>query len=130
MNLYISTKSPTNEYQNSRLDKAITIAAIKLAYERNKGSLPSGPALDVSFFMAGAHEKLTFSGMRMGNYSADQETLYFERTVPDEILHSNKAEEFVKAVLQDVVSNAAEFFNTLKVDFDHGSWARVLQKMG
>ena len=129
MSLFISTTSPSPEYKDSNLEKAITAMAIKLTQERKLGYLPAGPVLDVNFLVSDKDNKPAFTGMRMGNYSAGEKTLYFEREVPSEILHSNNADVFIRAVLQDVVTNAADYFEEFKVEFDLLSWKRVLKHL-
>jgi len=127
MSLLISTRSPTADFKDSLLEKAITNTAAKLAQVRKLGQVPEGPVLDVTYLISGKHEKPSFTGMNMGNYSVGQKTLYFERAVPVEMLNSSKAEEFVNAVLCDVVANADEFFAELKQDFDRLAWERTLK---
>jgi len=129
MSIFISATSPTSDYKESILEKAITGVAMKLAQHRSKSKLPAGPSLDVNFLLTGKYEEPSFSGMRMGNYSIDQETLYFERSVPGEMIHSNNAEKFVEAVLQDVITNAADFFSEMNVNFDLVSWKRTLKEL-
>ena len=129
MSLFISTTTPSDTFKESRLDKAITEVAVKLAKERSQGTLPQGPSLDVNFLIPSQTEKPAFSGMRMGNYDADHSTLYFERSVPMDLVESSKAEEFVKLVLEDVVTNAAYYFEELKVNFDLPSWKHTLTRI-
>jgi len=129
MTIFISTTSPTASFKESKLEQAITQMAVKLAKERSTGSLPQGPSLDINFLVPGKYEKPDFTGMRMGNYDEEQTTLYFERFVPDRLLESDEAEEFVKLVLEDVVDNAASFFAEHKVNFDIKSWQRTLSTL-
>lgn len=129
MSLFINTTSPTADFKDSSLEKAITGMAMKLAMVRSQGNLPEGPGLDINFLVSTKDDNPGFTGMRMGNYGIDQNILHFERAVPVELLNSNSADDFVKAVLQDVVVNASYFFKELKVDFDLYSWKQTLDTL-
>ena len=129
MSFIISATSPTSDYRDSLLEKAITSTAMKLAKERSISSIPKDQQLDVSFLVSGKLEKPAFSGMRMGNFDDAENTLYFERAVPEEMLHSEKAEEFVMAVLEDVIMNASDYFQEYKINFDIFSWKKGLSNL-
>jgi len=127
MSLFVSIISPTSDIKDSKLEKAITTCAMKIAQHKKQGNLPEGPGLEVKFMLSGKHDKPSFEGMRMGNYSEKQNVLFFERAVSNELIDSDKANAFVEAVLQDVILNASYFFNELNTPFDIITWKRVLQ---
>ena len=93
MGLFISTVSPTADYKESPLDKAITEVALALALEQSKGNIPGQPSLELKFLIPGKYEKPSFSGMQMAFDENDHQTLYFERAVPIELVDSSKAKQ-------------------------------------
>jgi len=129
MSLFIRSTSPTKSYNDSLLEKAITQAAIYFTQQNNYGFLPSGPSLDINFLISGKYDKPKFSGMRMGNYNDESKTLYFEKVVPEDMLHSSMANAFVSAVLSDVIHNAADYFSDLDIQFDFSSWHKTLAEV-
>ena len=128
MSLYISIKFPDKSLSNSPIDTAITALASKLAVEKRNGRLSDAPALDLTFMLPGKNEKPDFSGMRMGGYSNDNRTLYFETAVPEHILLSDSAPDYVARVLEDMIMNAEIYFNDTGVDFDTAHWRKALGK--
>jgi len=126
MSLYISMNFPGSELTKSPIDDAITFLASHIAIEKRNGRLPQEPSLDITFMLSGKHEKPDFSGMRMGGYTADNKTLYFETAVPEHITHSEKAPFYVAMVLEDMIDNAEMFFNGTDVSFNGEHWRQAL----
>jgi len=104
MSLYISIKTPSQYLSNSPINDAITFLAAHAAIEKRQGRFPDGPALDVTFLFSGKNEQPDFSGMRMGGYNQDNQTL----------------------VLQDVIENASEFFKENNIAFNSDQWRRAI----
>jgi len=128
MGLYISMNMPGNELSKSAIDDAVTFLASHIAIEKRNGSIPSEPSLDITFMLAGKYEKPTFKGMRMGGYTQDNNTLYFETAVPEHITQSEKAPNYIALVLQDMIDNADIFFSGTDINFDADLWRSALQK--
>ncbi len=128
-NLCISMKTPSRELEKSPIDRAITTLAMGLAKEKRYSDLPEGPALDLSFLLSSPADSPNFSGMRMGGFTSDGHTLYFEVAVPTAMGYSVQAPRYVAAVVQDMVDNAASYFETLEVPFDAQQWHQALTPM-
>lgn len=127
MSLYISVNTPSAVLAKSPIDEAITFMATHLAMEKRSGRLPmDGPVLDVTFKLSTKEDAPPFTGMRMGGYSDENNTLYFETAVPESISHSPMATRYVTAVLQDVVDQATQYFAELKVPFDAEHWSTAM----
>jgi hypothetical protein len=124
--LYISMKTPTRDLEKSPIDRAITTLAACAATEGRSGGLPDGPTLDLTFMLSSKDDRPPFDGMRMGGYTADNQTLFFEASVPEAMGHSEQAPQYVAAVLQDMIDNAADFFQEQQVSFDASQWQQAL----
>lgn len=127
MSLYISMNIPGNELSKSPIDDAITFLASHIAIEKRHGRLPEEPTLDITFMLPGKYEKPAFSGMRMGGYTDDNKTLFFETAVPEHITLSEQAPYYVATVLEDVIENADLFFTGTGVNFNIDHWRTALQ---
>jgi hypothetical protein len=126
-NLCISMKVPSRDLDKSPIDRAVTTLAAGIAAEQRNGSLPAaGPALDLTFLLSTKDDKPPFDGMRMGGYTPESQTLYFEAAVPEAMGHSDQAPEYVAAILQDMIDNAAMFFEEQNVTFDAQQWLLAL----
>lgn len=128
-NLSISMKTPSRDLEKSPIDRAITVLAAGLAKEKRVGALPAGPALDLAFLLSSAQDSPDFTGMRMGGFTSDEKTLYFEVAVPQTMGFSHQASRYVAAVVQDMVDNAASYFDELAVPFDARQWHQALTPM-
>lgn len=127
MSLYISINTPDRNLENSPINEAITFMATQVAMEKRNGRLPkAGPALDVTFMLSAGEDMPPFDGMRMGGYTDDNKTLYFEKAVPEIVSNSVKASRYVAAVLQDAVDHAIRFFDEQQIPFDSASWLRAV----
>jgi len=129
MTLHISMTSPGNELSESPIDNAITFLASHIAIEKRQGRLPEGPTLDISFLLPSQYEKPDFSGMRMGGYTDENKTLYFETAVPETITQSERAPLYLAMVLEDVIDNASDFFIGSQITFNAEHWRTALQKL-
>lgn len=124
MSLYITINNPSPLLDKSPIGEAITFMAMQIAMEKRNGRLPQkGPALDVTFMLSTGDDAPPFKGMRMGGYSGDNNTLYFETAVPEAISHSGFATRYVTAVLQDVIEHASEFFAEQEIPFEAEHWS-------
>lgn len=129
MSLYISTATASSEIKESSINQAITMLAATMAIKTRHGMIPDGPSLDVTFMLPGKYDKPNFTGMRMGNYNEKGNTLFFERSVPDHIVHSAKANEYVTIVMQDVINQANEFFKEESIAFDIQKWEELIDSL-
>jgi hypothetical protein len=120
---------PSAELSESTIYDAITFLASHIAIEKQNGRLPQEPTLDITFMLPGKHEKPSFDGMRMGGYTHDKKTLYFETAVPEHITRSEKAHYYVTVVLQDMIDSADIFFTESDVKFNASFWHSALHKI-
>ncbi|AOV16793.1 hypothetical protein BJI67_06725 [Acidihalobacter aeolianus] len=126
MKLFISINSPSQDMAKSPIDEAITFVAAHAAMENRQGRFPAGPTLDITFMLSSKQEAPPFTGMRMGGYDKQGDTLYFEAAVPEKITQSDAAPRYVALVMQDMVDNAKEYFDEMDIDFDIDNWRRVI----
>lgn len=130
MPLYISMTTPNSVLDQSPIDEAITFMATQVAIERRNGNIPSeGPALDITFMLSTQNDEPPFKGMRMGGYTKENNTLYFETAVPTEVAQSGFAARYVAAVLQDAVEHAMQYFEEYNVDFDAAHWQVAVKRL-
>ena len=129
MGLFISINTASAELSKSPIDDAITFVAAHAAVEKRQGLIPEGPSLDVTFLLPGALDKPDFSGMRMGGYTQESHTLFFETAVPEHILKSVSAPRYVATVMQEVVTNANAFFAENNIPFDSQRWRQVMHSL-
>lgn len=129
MSLYISTKTASSELADSEISQAITFLAATMAVKLQHGLIPRGPSLDVTFLLPGKLDKPDFTGMRMGGYTEKNNTLFFEKAVPERVVHSGHAKKFVELVMQDMINHADEFFREEKIAFDLSGWQKLLEQL-
>ncbi len=129
MRLYVSINSPSHEMAKSPIDDAITFVAKHAAVENRHGHFPTGPALDITFMLASKDDVPPFSGMRMGCYSREGGTLFFEAAVPADVTQSGQAPHYVAMVMQNMVDNAKNYFDELGIEFDSYTWQQMMENM-
>lgn len=129
MSLFISVNTPSKELEKSPIDNAITVLAVNAAIEKRSGHLPKGPALDITFMLPSKQDIPPFQGMRMGGFTFENQTLFFESAVPEHIVHSKSASRYVALTLQDAVDNASEFFKDQQIEFDTVHWYRAIMPL-
>ena len=130
MSLSINVTSPSSAALESKMNSAITSMAVRIAQKGQRGEVPGGPSLELTFMLPGEYDKPSFSGMRMGGYTAQDNVLYFEKPVPEALLNSPRASDFVALVLADVISNAADYFDNNPLNFNRDGWNRLLEQLG
>lgn len=129
MRLFVSINAPSQEMAKSPIDEAITFVAVHAAVESRHGHFPLGPALDITFMLSSKDDAPSFSGMRMGGYNMEGDTLYFEAAVPEKMTRSDEAPRYVALVMQDMVENAKLYFDEMHIDFDLDNWRRVIDTL-
>lgn len=110
MAIYLNAITGSRELEGSPIDNAITAIAMRLNKYRNSLKQEARPGLDVTVMLPGQNCMPDFEGMRMTHFSAGEGVLYIESAIPEKILHSANAEEYLSALLEDAVENAKEFF--------------------
>ncbi|RLT96897.1 hypothetical protein [Ketobacter sp.] len=126
MTLHISIATASSELGDTPINLAITKLAADLARARSQQRLPAGPTLDLSFLLPGKLDKPEFTGMRMGGYTHDNNILFFEKAVPEGMIYSERADDYVAMVLQDVIDNADNFFSENHISFDVKAWHHLV----
>ena len=129
MRLFVSINSPSQELVKSPIDEAITFVAAHAAVESRRGIFPAGPALDITFMLSNKDDAPDFTGMRMGNYNREGDTLFFEAVVPERMTQSEEAPRYVALVMQDMVENAKLYFDEKRIDFDQENWLRIIENL-
>lgn len=130
MAMYIGLTTPSSELDQSDISKAITDLAAKLFVINRKQGFPEGPEMDVTFMLSTHEEKPDFNGMRMGGFTEENQTLYFETAVPAELCFSSMAADYLRLVLYDVIDNAADFFAEHEVSsFNKNAWLSTLESL-
>lgn len=129
MGLFISINTASAELSKSPIDDAITFVATHAAVEKKQGMIPGGPSLDVTFLLPGNLDKPDFSGIRMGGYTQESDTLFFETAVPEHILKSDSAPRYVAMVMQDVVTHAGLYFTENNIPFDSRRWHQIMHSL-
>jgi hypothetical protein len=129
MRLFVSINTPNQEMVKSPIDEAITFLAAHAAMESRHGHFPAGPALDITFMLSSKDDAPPFSGMRMGGYNQEGDTLFFEAAVPEKMTQSEEAPRYVALVMQDMVENAKLYFDENHIDFDFDNWKRVIDNL-
>ena len=129
MRLFVSINTPSQEMAKSPIDEAITFVAAHAAMESRHGHFPAGPALDITFMLSSKEDAPPFTGMRMGGYNKEGDTLFFEAAVPETMTQSEEAPHYVALVMQDMVDNARQYFDELHIDFDFDTWRRVIDNL-
>jgi len=122
MSFFISISTASSDHRDTPITHAITKLAAAVAKARSSNLLPTGPALDLTFMLPGKFEKPDFSGMRMGGYTNDNNTLYFEKAVPEELIYSPQADAYMALVVEDMIANANAFFSSSDMSFDLPAW--------
>ena len=125
MRIYLSTVCGSRDLDGSPIDKAISAMAVRLTQTRKALKNNAGVSIDLTLMLPGKTQKPDFEGMRMTNYSSADGVLYIESAVPEQMLHSEHAEQYVSALVQDAVDNAVEFFSEQGVEFVSEEWQRV-----
>jgi hypothetical protein len=126
MSFYLNTVTASRELEGSAIDKAIMAMAMRVAKIRSGLDKKNAAAIDLTLMLPGKAEKPEFQGMRMTGFSSDDGVLYIESAVPDSMLHSEHAERYVSAVLQDAFENAKEFFSDQGLSFSEEPWRELL----
>ncbi len=129
MSLYIGVTSAGSDLKDSTINSVITQFAVSCAQLKQRDLIPEGPSLDITFMLPGKLEKPNFSGMQMGGYTSENKTLFFEIAVPDHIINSELSRKYLTVSIQDVLFNAAEFFEESNITFDTPLWKKQLSQV-
>lgn len=129
MSLFINAVYPSKSLEKSPIDTAITVLAANAKIEEKNGRLPSGPHLNITFMLPHKSGTPGFKGMRMGGYTKENQTLYFESAVPEHIAFSKNASRFVLVSVQDALENADDFFQNSNVAFNIEQWDKTIRSL-
>lgn len=129
MALFIGAFLPDRQLDESAFCKALTKVAIDLAQLRRHPLQSSKPNLDLYFLMPGKEEEPAFQGMRYHSFDAASNTLRMESAVPEKMIQSIHAEDFVVAALQDAVDGAHEFFELQQMTFQRDAYLHLIDAM-
>ena len=128
MSIYLNAVTGSRELDGCAIDKAITAMAIRLTQLRKALKNNAGATIDLTLLLPGKNTQPDFEGMRMTGFSSADGVLYIESAVPQKMLHSEHAERYVSALVQDAVANASDFFAEQGMEFASAQWQGVLQQ--
>lgn len=111
MTLFIGAYYPDKALESSIFGEAITRVAVKLAQSRDHKLQSTSPNLDFYFLLPSETAQPDFQGMRIHSFDKATDTLRIESSVPEHMVSSKHAEDYVVASLSDAVDNAFEFFS-------------------
>lgn len=127
MTIYIGIYSASKEITDCLLWSEITRLVSRLAKRSSDLKVEHAAHLDITFCLPSEFEKPQFEGLRMGGYTSDNSTLYFECSVPKEMLDDRNAGRYVSAVIADALDNASDYFQEISLGFDVAPWHRILE---
>jgi len=126
MSVFLNTVTGHRELEECQINKAITALAIKLVKIRPMISNSFEPGIELTIILPGTTHKPAFQGMRLNGYSVNDNMLYIESAIPDTMLHSEHANEYMLALLQDAIDNGADFFTEKGLSFPRQQWLSAL----
>ena len=118
MTLHIGSMLPDRSLEESALVHAITKIAATLARLRDQRVQQKTPVLDIMFLLPSRQEKADFTGLRLHSFDRTGQVLRIESAVPDKMVASIHAEQFVIAIMQDAIDAAGEFFSEQHILFN------------
>lgn len=129
MTLFIGAYYPDKELERSTFGEAITRVAVKLAKSREHKLQKISPNLDFYFLLPSKIDHPDFQGMRIHSFDKDSKTLRIETSVPEHMVSSKHAEDYVVAALSDAVDNAFEFFSDTAVLFQKDEYHDLIDSL-
>lgn len=129
MAIQITCTLPDSNLQDSYFNKALVRVAMRLARLGPNDLQSRPPQLDVQFLLPGKFDKPGFEGMRLTRFEQDAQALVVESAVPPSLVDADYAEDYVIAVLQDAVENAASFFTEMGILFDESRYMALVDSI-
>ena len=105
------------ELRESNISDALRIAAKTLIRVRGDLELGSVPSVNVVFYVPGSQGQPDWDGLRDGRYSAKDKLLMVQVAVPEEMVSSNSALEFIVDSLHGANAVAFEVFRQKGMDY-------------
>lgn len=129
MAIYIGAYLPDRQLDETPFNKALVQVAAGLAQLRQHPLQSSLPHIDLHFMMPGKEESPDFVGMRFHSFDRSAQTLRVESAVPLRMLGSSHAKDFVIAVMQDAIDNAAPFFDEIEAQFERDEYFSMIDML-
>lgn len=129
MTLFIGAYYPDNELQRSVFGEALTQVALNLAKARSHRLQSTSPNVDFYFLVPGKLAKPDFQGMRIHSFDSETDTIRIESSVPDHMVTSKHAEDYVVASLLDAMDNAFDFFADSAVLFQRDEYQNLVESL-
>lgn len=129
MTLFIGAYYPDNELQRSVFGEAVTSVALKLAQARSHRLQSTAPHVDFYFLVPSEVAKPDFQGMRIHSFDNETDTIRIESSVPEHMVTSKHAEEYVVASLLDAMDNAFDFFADSAVLFQRDEYQNLVESL-
>ena len=118
MTLNIGCMMPDRALDECALVRAVTKVAIDLAGQRKQATQNKVPIIDILFLLPSHQEKADFIGLRLRSFNSAEQILRIESAVPEKMLESVHAENYVFAILMDAIDAAGLFFTEESILFD------------
>ncbi|MCG8313012.1 MAG: hypothetical protein MI976_07320 [Pseudomonadales bacterium] len=129
MTLYIGAYYPDRELTNTPLGEAVTHVAAKLAAFKNQSIQTSQPSVELCYMVPAKDDAPDFKGMRLHSYDPASEILRIEAAIPEAMVNSRHAQDYVIAALQDAVDNAFDFYSEQKRLFRRDEYQILIESL-
>ena len=129
MTLYIGAYYPDRELTNTPLGEAVTRTAAKLAAFRKQSIQSSQPSVELCYMVPGKDDAPDFEGMRLHSFDSDSDILRIEAAIPEAMVNSRHAQDYVIAALQDAVDNAFDFYSEQKRLFRRDEYQILIESL-
>ena len=127
MAIYLNVMNLAKDLDGCPIDNAITSLARELAKLRNSFKNNDSSNIDITLMLPSTEARPASNGMQMTSYSAQSDTLYIQAAIPEKMLHSQHANQYVSALVQDAIDNSAIFFAEKGRHFPTLQWLSALQ---
>lgn len=129
MALFITVFLPDRQLDETPFCKALSKVAMDLAQYRYNPVQTIKPNIDLYFLMPGNDETPGFAGMRFHSFDKSSNTLKIESSVPQKLIESVHAENYVVAVMQDAVDGAHDFFASQDIEFESKQYHCLIETL-
>lgn len=129
MSLFIGAFFPEPDLSSSPFSAALTNIAVKLATSASSKSIARDPLIDLRFLLPGKLDKPGFTGMRLNSFDKTSNTLRIDSSVPEGMIESNKAADYIIAAMHDATENAGAFFQENNIDFNEFLHLQIVQRL-
>lgn len=127
MTLYCGAYLPDRGLSESLFVGALTNVAANLTRMKSNSAQTSEPHVDLYFLIPTETDVPGFNGMRFHSYDQAHKTLRMESSVPAHMIGSRNSGAYIIAAMRDAIDNAADFFVSQGIGFDHDGYDEMIQ---